>query len=138
MMKGFTIIQPKQRYMTVPEIHEAYGSGGVIAYSCKIKDSVLEGGFVIAVQDKADTESFKKFQLQFKKKYPGKEPVCYLRVEAGENGSLKLTYDSGAGEKTALPAMTVKKSEAESALERIPIEHIARAIITNLTRQKGE
>jgi len=134
-VKGFKTIPPKQRYMTLAEIHETYGSRGVIAYSCKVADSVPEGGFVIAVQDEANTDykSLKEYHRQIKQKYPSKEPVYFLRVETAESGKyLKFIYDNGIGERTALPKIEVKKSEAEGAINRIPDEILAQALITSL------
>ena len=132
-MKGFKTVPPKQRYMTLAEIHEAYGSRGVVAYSCKVVDVVPEGGFVIAVQDTtaADNSGLKEYQRQLIKQYPAKAPIYYLHMESANNGQrYTLYYDNGVGEKKAITKIEVKKSDAEEAIERIPDELLARALIT--------
>lgn len=133
--KGFTTIPPKQRYMTLVEIHDVYGSRGVVAYSCKTVDNVPEGGFVIAIQDKSSNSSrLKEYQQQLKQKYPAKAPIYYLRVDKVESsGCFTFTYDNGTGErklKTAPKIEEAKKTEAEIALERIPDEFLAKALAT--------
>lgn len=135
-MNGFVTIPPKQKYMTLAEIHETYGSRGVVAYSCKMVDAIPEGGFVIAVLEKPDTDNckLKEYQRQFKQRYPAKTPVYYLRLEINEGGRhFTLTYDNGTGEKKAAPRIEIKKTEAETAIAQIPDELLAKALATALS-----
>ena len=133
-MKGFKTIPAPQKYMTISRIYDQFGSRGVVAYSCKVINSVLEGGVVVAVEDTgADSAGIKEYQRQLKKQHPSKSPMYYLRVEPGEgNQRLILTYDSGGGEKKVVPKLEVKKSEAEQAIEQIPLEFLAEALATSV------
>jgi spermidine synthase len=136
-MDGFATIPPKQKYMSVTDIYEAYGSRGVVAYSCKVADCVPEGGFIIAVSDSqfADNKELKKYQRQLKQKFPGKAPVFYIRAEeAAGGGRLIIIYDDGTGEKKAAPRIEFKKSEAEKSIERVPDEFIAKALSSALKK----
>lgn len=134
-MNGFVTIPPKQKYMTLSEICETYGSCSVVAYSCKVIDSVPNGGFVIAVQDKPGTDNskLKEYQRQFMQKYPAKAPVYYLRMETTRGGQyLTLIYDNGTGEKKTTLRIEVKRTESETVIERIPDELLAKALVTAL------
>jgi len=107
-MKGYQTVPPPQKFMTVKEIFLTYGPRGVVAYSCKVSNSVLVGGCVIAVQTTpgADTTMMKMYMSQLKQRYPDKAPIYYLRVaEERTRGGLILTYDSGVGEKTIAPKL---------------------------------
>jgi len=140
-MKGFKIIPPKQKYMTISEIHEAFGSRGVVAYSCRIIDSVLEGGVVIAVQDAADVgiSEIKAYQRQLRQKNPDKSPIIYLRVEKdAKMQRLLLTYDGGGGEKKVTPKLEVKKSAAEEAILSVPVSLLAQALSINGSADSNE
>ena len=101
-MKGFRTIPPKKHYMTLAQIHETYGSDGVVAYSCKVTNDVPEGGFVIIIQetDTTDSKILIEYLRQVKLKYPDKDPMYYLRMETVEGSQeYELTYDNGTGEK---------------------------------------
>ena len=138
-MSTFKTIPPKQKYMTIPEMYRNFESRGIIAYSCKIVNSVLEGGVVIAVQDEADADSgeIKKYQRQLRKQHPDKAPIYYLRLEPGEgNQRISLTYDNGSGEKKIMPKLEVVKSEAEQALSSVPTDLLAQALAT--IKEKSE
>ena len=130
-MKGFKTVAPPQRYMNISQMHEAYGSRGIVAYSCKIVDSVLEGGIVIAVQNEGNSDSsdLKTYQRQLRKKHLDKNPIFYLRIERDEaHQRLILFYDGGGGEKRVIPKLEVKKSAAEEAVSRIPLDLLAQAL----------
>jgi hypothetical protein len=130
-MKGFKIIPPPQRYMNISQMHDKFGSRGLVAYSCKIVDSVLEGGVVVAVQDENNTDSsgIKAYLRQLRKKHPDKDPIYYLRAEKDEaHDRLLLTYDYGRGERKTVPKLEVKKSKAEQAIAQIPDEFLAQAL----------
>ena len=49
-MNDYTILPPKQVYITLAQINEKFDCRGVVAYKCKVVDSVPQGGYVIAVQ----------------------------------------------------------------------------------------
>jgi hypothetical protein len=113
--------------MDLTEIHKKYGTLGVVAYSCKLSDGVPEGGLVIAVQEGVDSGGIKEYLRQFKKKFPNKGPVCYIRVPIANQGKpLALVYDNGTGEKKALPKLEErKKSEPERLMSLVPDEALA-------------
>ncbi|MCL1842333.1 MAG: hypothetical protein FWF79_00815 [Defluviitaleaceae bacterium] len=130
-MKGYKIIPPKQRYMNISQMYDLFGSRGIIAYSCKIVDSVLEGGVVIAVQDEgnADNRGIKDYLRQLQKSHFAQHPMYYLRIEKDEaHNRLLLTYDNGGGERKITPKLEVKKSAAEQAISQIPAEYLAQAL----------
>lgn len=130
-MKDYKVIPPKQKYLTIAQMFDTFGSRGLVAYSCKIVDSVLEGGVVVAVQNEVggDTKGIKEYQLNLRRKYPDKDPIYYLRLEPGKgHQKISLTYDNGGGEKTIRPKLEVKKSEAEEAISQIPDDVLAQAL----------
>jgi hypothetical protein len=136
-MNGYKTIPSKQRYMTLAEIRETYGVRGVVAYSCRIKNGTLEGGFVVAVQDAGidDSSGIKEYQRLLRKKYPDKAPIFYLRMEDSKNGQHKiLIYDNGSGEKKAIPTIEIKKSAAEEAVLSVPSELLAQALKTSINK----
>jgi len=117
--------------MTVSDMYRAFGSRGVVAYSCKIVDSVLEGGVVIAVQNEGvtDTTEIKTYQRKLRKMHPEKDPIYYIRMEQDEKyKQVVLIYDWGNGERKVAPKLEVKKSEAEQAIEAIPDNILAQAL----------
>src|SRR5262245_49548784 len=108
-MRGFRIVPPPQRYMTLTEIYEKFNTKGVVAYSCKTDGEVPEGGFVVAVQEGPSLRDIKAYLRQFAQKFPERAPVCFLRVPlASEGKPLAFIYDYGAGEKKALPKIEKK------------------------------
>ena len=134
-MPNYKLIPPKQKYLTLSQIYGTVGSRGVVAYSCKIADSVPEGGFVIAVLNSSDgyAGEIKAFQRQLIKRNPDSVPIYYLRVEKPDSSgrSLVLTYNAiggGKDEKAIIPL----KSKTEEAIGHIPGEHLAKAINTVL------
>ena len=136
-MKGFKTVPSPQKYMSISRIYDEFGSRGVVAYSCKVVDSVLEGGVVIAVEDEAgaDNSGIKDYHRQLRKKHPDKSPIYYLRVEQDEKSKrLLLTYDGGGGEKKVTPKLEVKKSEAQQAIEQVPFELLAQALSTSVKK----
>ena len=138
-MKDFTVIPPKQKYMSLAEIRAAYGSRGVVAYSCKGKDSVPHGGVVIAVQKKpgADSKMLKEYMRQFRKQYPGKRPVYYIRMdETEENAPMSFVYDNGSGEAKGLSKIEVKKHKAQAMMEAIPDEVLAQVLMTSIRKDE--
>ena len=109
-MLNYKTVPPKQRYITLGEIHKSLGSRGVVAYSCKVADSVPEGGFVIAALNETDSDdaAIKAFQRRLAQTNPDYAPIFYLRVEA--QGSIKrslvLTYNAngyGKDETAVIP-----------------------------------
>jgi len=133
-MSGYKTVSPPQKYMTISRIYEQFGSRGVVAYSCKIVDSVLEGGVVIAVENEnAGSVGIKEYYRQLRKKHPDKSPIYYLRVEPGEGHQrLILVYDGGGGEKKITSKLEVKKSRAEEAISQVPTELLAQALSGNV------
>ena len=105
-MAGFITVPPPQKYLNIFEIFETYGSLGVVAYHCKIGGIVPQGGFVVATQESADSDTgvLKTYREQFATKYADKRPVYYFRLEqpSGNETSLSFTYDDGKEEKTVL------------------------------------
>ena len=138
-MKTFKTIPPKQKYMSIPEMYRTFGSCGIIAYSCKVVDSVLEGGVVCAVQNEneKDTTEIKAYMNNMRKKHPDKKPFFYLSIKPGEkNQRYSITYDNGGGEKTLMPKLEVRKSESEEKIESVPVDFIAQALAISLERNK--
>jgi hypothetical protein len=90
------------------------------------------GGYVVAVQEGANTRGIKEYFKQFKKRFPNKGVVCYIRVPiASEGKALAFIYDSGTGEKKGLPKLEErKKSESERLLSLIPDETLALLLTT--------
>jgi len=130
-MRGYKIVPPKQRYLNISQMHNLFGSRGIVAYSCRIVDSVLEGGVVIAVQDEGNTDNrgIKEYFHQLRKEHPDKSPIFYLVIERDEeHDRLLLTYDNGGGERKIKPMLEVKKSAAEKAIAQIPPEFLAQAL----------
>jgi hypothetical protein len=130
-MASYKTIKPPQKYMNISQMHDIFGERGLVAYSCKIVDSGLEGGVVIAVQNEntTDTAELKAYQRQLRKKHPDKDPIYYLKIEKDEpNDRLLLTYDHGAGERKIMPKLEVKKSKAQKAIEQVPDEFLAQAL----------
>jgi hypothetical protein len=124
---GYTVIPPKQKYMTVDEIRAAFKSRGVVAYACKVLSGVPLGGFVIAVQEKPDSRDIKEYMRQFKKKFRDREPVYYIRMEKEA-----LVYDGGSGELRTVRPIEVKTEPEKTPLDDIPFELIALALSTAL------
>ena len=136
-MKNIVYIQPTQKYMKLEEIKETYGTCWVVAYLCKIKDSTLYGGCVIAVQNQpsADYSELKKFRNKFAKQYPDKNPVYCFRLENLKgSGRLSLIYDNRIEAIRRLPTPKVTKSELEEIIEGIPEKHLALAISTSMKK----
>jgi len=138
-LKDFAVIPPKQKYMTLAEIRATYGSRGVVAYSCKVMDSVPQGGFVIAVQKRTSTDSnmLKEYMRQFKKQYPNKKLVYYFRFEETEaDAPLSFVYDNGAGEVKGLSKIEVKKHKGQTMMETMPDELLAQVLMTSLRKDE--
>jgi hypothetical protein len=135
-MYNFKTIPPPQKYMSLELIDKLFGARGVVAYGCKLIDGVPRGGYVVAVQDQQgdDSAQIKKYLHQFKARFPGKEPVYYIRLEPGETDrQWAITYDSGSKESKALPEISEKKSKAEESIEKVPLDLIAKAIRTGIS-----
>ena len=130
-MKGYKTVAAPQKYMTVKQMFQHFGSRGLVAYSCKIVEGVLEGGVVIAVLDTEETDSseLKAYQRELRKKHPDKDPIYFLRVEKDDQyDRLLLTYDNGTGERKIKPKLEVKKSDIEKAVSAIPANLLAEAL----------
>jgi len=130
-VKGYKTVSAPQKYLTITQMFQNFGARGLVAYSCKIVDGVLEGGVVIAVLNEENTDSreIKAYQRELRKKHPDKDPIYFLRVEKDEEyDRLLLTYDNGGGEKKIKPKLEVKKSEAEKAVATIPASVLAQAL----------
>ncbi|MCL1863728.1 MAG: hypothetical protein FWF78_09195 [Defluviitaleaceae bacterium] len=129
--KSYKTVTAPQKYLTITQMHQNFGSRGLVAYSCKIVEGVLEGGVVIAVMNEGDIDSreIKAYQRELRKKHPDKDPICFLRVEKDEEyDRLLLTYDNGGGERKIKPKLEVKKSDAEKAVAAIPAGVLALAL----------
>ena len=128
-MNDYTILPPKQAYMTLAQISEKFGCRGVVAYKCKVVDSVPQGGYVIAVQNKADEDynGLREYLRQLKKKYPDKSPIYFIRFNNGV-----IAYDDGLSVKSAKPAIEFKDSPALEAINSIPDELLAKALSSGL------
>ncbi|MCL2202884.1 MAG: hypothetical protein FWB88_02960 [Defluviitaleaceae bacterium] len=126
-MRGFKIVPPPQRYMSLTEIHTRFGTQGVVAYSCKMNGDEPEGGHVVAVQEGGNLRDIKEYLRQFKLKFPNRAPVCYIRVPiAAEGKPLGFIYDHGTGEKKGVPRIEPRKpSQAERLINHIPEDVLA-------------
>jgi len=131
-MKDFKTVAPKQRYMSIEEIYKAFGDRAVVAYSCELEDGVPAGGYVVAVANESapgQSTGLAEYHRQFALKYTEKAPVYRLRARPDETGErLTLTYDGGAGEKSAAQKIELKISAAEEAISSLPYEIIAEAV----------
>ena len=141
MKKNYTVIPPKQKYMTLAQIRETYGNRGVVAYSCKVANSVPLGGYVIAVQDKPgkENEDLRAYQRAIKKQHPDKNPIYYFCLEDVQGNPIKdvIIPDEPAsvGEAAApLPNIEIKKSALEEAVANIPEEILAKALSTSMKK----
>lgn len=130
MKKDFITLPAPQKYMTLAQIRETYGSRAVVAYSCSVVDSVPLGGYVIAVQDKVggNCAQLREFQRNLKKTYPDKKPVFYFCLEDGAtNNAVCIRYLDEKTEKV-LPEIKIKKPPIEEALAKIPADILAQAL----------
>ena len=143
MKKNYTVIPPKQKYMTLAEIRKAYGNRGVVAYSCKVANSVPLGGYVIAVQDKPgkDNEDLRAYQRAIKKQYPDKNPVYYFCLEDNKGNPTNdvIASDDQTSSREAeapLIKIEIKKSALEEAIANIPEEVLAKALSTSMKKDE--
>ena len=120
--------------MRIEQIKEKFGARGVVAFSCRSKDSVPTGGFVVAVQNEPteDYDDLRAYLCQFKKKYPDKGPVFFLRLD-GET----LTYDNGNTAKTALRKLEIIESYAMQTLKALPAKTLAKALSSSIKTGKS-
>lgn len=139
-MRGFKIVPPPQRFMTLAEIHNRFGTQGVVAYSCRLDDDIPEGGYVVAVQDGANLYGIKQYLKQFKEKFPQKDPICFMRVPIFHEGKpLAVVYNHGDGEKKGLPKIELRKpSKAERLIDMIPDDVMALMLSTAFHQNGGK
>ena len=129
-MTGFQVIPPKQKYMTLRQIHDLYGTQPVVAYACKMQDGAPIGGYVIAVQTGDDGRNLRAYFQQFVAKFPARGPVYLLRVESfGEatpsGQPCTLFYYDGTVVKKALPTIEVTQSQSQRLVSLIPDDLLA-------------
>ena len=133
--KNYKLVPPPQRHLSLREIYTLFGGRPVVAYKCALDEGgVPEGGYVIAVQNDAETSTgeIKAYMTQMKDRFANKEPICFLCVQEPAPGFFCLIYDNGDGEVKALPKIEEKKSEAEKFVSNLPEEALAKALATAL------
>ena len=130
MKKNLKVVPPQQKYLGLPKIYAVYGSRPVVAYKCKMRNDMPMGGYVIAVLNTSEepTDGLKAYMKQLKERFAEKEPICYICVREDI-----IIYDKGEGEVKTLPEIVEKEpSKTHRALEGIPDDILARALITAL------
>lgn len=137
-MRGFKTVPPPQKYMSLTQIYESFGTQGVVAYSCGMDGDAPTGGYVVAVQAGDSARDIKTYLRQFKEKFPNKEKVCYIRVPIFEQGKpLGIIYDTGAGDRKALPKLEAPQiSQQERLVSMIPDDILAKMIETAFKREE--
>jgi len=116
------------------EIRDTYGSLGVVAYSCKVVDSVPLGGYVIAVQEgvnKTGNNELRSYQKKLRETRPDLRPVFYFCLEEGMHGERSHPCSSTGSIQSKLPEIRSKyPSCAEKFLNSLPDEVLAGVVKT--------
>ena len=131
-MKNYKTVPPQQRFMTLSAIRQLFGARPVVAYSCRIEDGALQGGYVIAVQNKANdpTDGIMAYMDQLKVRYAEKEPIFFIRVEdEKDGGEPQVFFDDGR--KTPVAPAPIKKGKPAKA-EALPDAELAKAVSSTL------
>jgi len=138
--RDFKIISSKHRFMTISDIHKNFGSRGVVAFSCKVEGDMFKGGYVAAISDveNGEDKNIKIFLKKFRNRFPEKDPTYYLRLKIAENSKyIEIYYDDGHGERKSIPTIEeVKPSEIEQAVNSIPSDILAQAIMSSFKSGK--